>query len=159
MRIPLSRNQTFFTFTKGICTMLWIIYAFGFPLSWISKWIKVEKRGKGVRLNQSCNAGQYEKNQELIHVCWWKISNCYEGEPMMLETFIWNFMVQRGLQLRNISHKVECYPYLRGRVRIRFFVLHTINLYKMEKGISISRIKIDRIHQDRFSNQTGYIKR
>ena len=132
MRIPLSRNQTFFTFTKGICTMLWIIYAFGFPFSWISERIKVEKRGKRARLSQSSNAGQYEKNQELIHACLMKDLKLLWRWTNDARYFYMKF---DGSEFCNyVTLKVQCCPYLRGSVRISFFVLHTINLYWTDKA-------------------------
>ena len=127
-------------------------HCLGFPNE-----LKFKNGENGLDLTNPEMQDSMKRTKNWFMLAWWKTSNCYEDEPMMLDTFIWNSIVRRVSQLRNIQ--VQCCPYLGGGVRISFFVLHTIDFYLMGKGISISSIKIDWIHHDGFPNQMGCMKK
>ena len=89
-------------------------HCLGFPNE-----LKFKNGENGLDLTNPEMQDSMKRTKNWFMLAWWKTSNCYEDEPMMLDTFIWNSIVQRVSQLRNIQ--VQCCPYLGGGVRISFF--------------------------------------
>ena len=133
LKIPLSGSQMFLPLQRAFvrCSGLYTpsdSHCLGFPNE-----LKLKNGEKGLGLTNPAMQDSMKRTQN------WFMLACLMKDPKFLLRWTndarYFYMKFDGSEFCNyVTLKVQCCPYLRGRVRISFFVLHTINLYWMDKA-------------------------